>query len=238
MSDVRAPLAGAANDGGWFRRRVRSIWRHSFRDRRRERLFLASLGFFVTFGVVRVLTHSMRDRATPFALFVGDVHVHHLVYGIVMLLAVGFVWLHAGGTGPHGLSPRTERWLSILYGVGAALTLDEFALWLNLQDVYWEREGRASIDAVLLFGGLVSAGLWGGPFLRAVARFAGRVIRRRSHEVAVEVAVTAQEVAAAAEAAAASAAEVAAAGIEIDPVAVPVRHAPEPAPPPPVREAP
>jgi hypothetical protein len=223
MSDPRA----AHDEGGWCSRRVRSIWRHSFRDRRRERLFLASLGFFVTFGVVRLLTHSMRDRGTPFALFVGDVHVHHLVYGIVMLLAVGFVWLHAGGTGPHGLTQRTERWLSILYGVGAALTLDEFALWLNLQDVYWEREGRASIDAVMLFGALVSAGLWGGPFLRAVTRFVGRVIRRRSRAVAVEVVATAHEVAVAAEAAATTAVEVAASAVDMDPAAVPVIETPE-----------
>jgi hypothetical protein len=50
------------------------------------------------------------------------------------------------------------------------LTLDEFALWLNLEDVYWAREGRESIDAVVLFGSLLSIGLWGGPFFNAVAR--------------------------------------------------------------------
>ena len=51
----------------------------------------------------------------------------------------------------------------ILYGVGAALTLDEFALWLNLQDVYWARQGRESIDAVILFGAILAAGAWGAP---------------------------------------------------------------------------
>jgi hypothetical protein len=65
--------------------------------------------------------------------------------------------------------------MSFFYGVGAALTLDEFALWLNLRDVYWDREGRASIDAVILFGGLLSIGIWGGPFLRALITEAGRV---------------------------------------------------------------
>jgi hypothetical protein len=50
------------------------------------------------------------------------------------------------------------------------LTLDEFALWLNLEDVYWAREGRASIDAVILFGTLLLVGIWGGRFLAAVAR--------------------------------------------------------------------
>jgi hypothetical protein len=48
--------------------------------------------------------------------------------------------------------------------------LDEFALWLNLEDVYWAREGRASIDAVILFGALLSIGVWGGGFLRALLR--------------------------------------------------------------------
>jgi hypothetical protein len=56
--------------------------------------------------------------------------------------------------------------MSILYGVGAALTLDEFALWLNLQDVYWSPQGRSSIDAVILFGALLSASSWGFPLLK------------------------------------------------------------------------
>ena len=59
--------------------------------------------------------------------------------------------------------------MSLLYGVGAALTLDEFALWLNLQDtVYWTREGRASLDAVLLFGAALLIGIWGRGFLKAL----------------------------------------------------------------------
>ena len=60
--------------------------------------------------------------------------------------------------------------MSFLYGAGAALTLDEFALWLNLQDVYWERQGRESIDAVLLFGALLGIGIIGGRFFAAVGR--------------------------------------------------------------------
>jgi len=50
--------------------------------------------------------------------------------------------------------------------VASALTLDEFALWLTFRDVYWQREGRLSIDAVLLFGSLLSIAMWGGPFLK------------------------------------------------------------------------
>jgi hypothetical protein len=53
--------------------------------------------------------------------------------------------------------------------VAAALTLDEFALWLTFRDVYWEREGRLSVDAVALFGSLLSIAMWGGAFLRDLA---------------------------------------------------------------------
>ena len=58
---------------------------------------------------------------------------------------------------------------SLLYGLGAALTLDEFALWLNLKDVYFVREGRSSIDAVVLFGSLLAISAWGAPLFAALA---------------------------------------------------------------------
>jgi hypothetical protein len=58
----------------------------------------------------------------------------------------------------------------MIYGVGAALTLDEFALWLNLRDVYWEREGRASFEALALFATALMIAALGGPFLRAIVR--------------------------------------------------------------------
>jgi hypothetical protein len=60
--------------------------------------------------------------------------------------------------------------MSMAYGVGAALTLDEFALWLNLRDVYWEREGRSSIEALLLFAAALAIAALGGAFIRAAAR--------------------------------------------------------------------
>ena len=143
-------------------------------------MFLASLSFFLTFGVARVITHASRVRVGSLQLWVGGIHVHHLVWGILLLLLVGYAWLIQVGTGTKGSSLLAGRITAVLYGAGAALTLDEFALWLNLQDVYWEREGRASLDAVALFGALVSVGLWGGPFLRAVVRQATRVFRRRT----------------------------------------------------------
>jgi len=158
--------------------RFPALYRRHFRDHRRERMFLASLSFFITFGVTRLVTYSQRGRLDPLQISIGDVHIHHLVWGILLLLIVGYAWLIQIGTGSDGRSARFGRVTALLFGVGAALTLDEFALWLNLEDVYWQREGRISVDAALLFGGLVSVGLWGGPFLRGATRQLGRLVRR------------------------------------------------------------
>ena len=76
---------------------------------------------------------------------------------------MGYGWLCDLGTGMGETSILASRLMSILYGMGAALTLDEFALWLNLKDVYWAKEGRSSIDAILLFGALLAIGTWGAP---------------------------------------------------------------------------
>ena len=148
--------------------RLSALYRRHFRDPRRERMFLASLCFFITFALTRLTTHYLRGSATAGGLFIHGTHVHHLVWGIVVLLGGGYLWLLAPRDAAG--AARFGRLTSILYAVGAALTLDEFALWLRLRDVYWEREGRASIDAVMLFGALISAGLWGGPFVRAIGR--------------------------------------------------------------------
>jgi hypothetical protein len=147
---------------------IKDLYRLHFRDERRERLFLASAGFLVTFAIVRLITHLIRTGAGPVHnVTVGTLHVHHLVWGILLLILVGYVWLLEIGVGSSWVAALT----AIAFGVGAALTLDEFALWLNLQDVYWERQGRESIDAVLIFAGLLSVGFWGWPFFRALTRF-------------------------------------------------------------------
>ncbi|MGA8432916.1 MAG: hypothetical protein WB729_24050 [Candidatus Sulfotelmatobacter sp.] len=141
-------------------------------DRPRRRLFVASASFFLTFAGVRAVVFAVLHQIPPFHFIqAGGRHIHHLVFGIIILLAVGYGWLCEVGTGTDGTSIFISRLMSILYGVGAALTLDEFALWLNLKDVYWSREGRSSIDAVVLFGALLAAGSWGAPLLK---RHAGR----------------------------------------------------------------
>src|SRR5215470_12542078 len=148
------------------------LYRMHFHGARRERMFLASLSFFVAFFSVRAITHMIRAGVGPFHnIEPHGFHMHHMVWGISLLLVIGYLWLMQVGTGmTENSSAWGSRVTSLLFGVASALTLDEFALWLRFEDVYWSREGRESVDAVLLFGALLSAGLWGRPFLHAVAR--------------------------------------------------------------------
>ncbi len=145
-------------------------------DRPHRRLFLASVSFFITFLAVRLLVFSIRHHIGPFGYVeMGGRHIHHLVWGILLLLITGYFTLTEAGTGGAPLSILVSRILALGYGIGAALTLDEFALWLNLDAMaYWSREGRESIDAVVLFGALLAVGTWGAPLFQ---RYQGR--RRR-----------------------------------------------------------
>jgi hypothetical protein len=142
---------------------VADLYAGHFQNTRHERMFLASVAFLLTFVVIRTITHLIHAGRGPFHdVVTKGGHIHHLVWGILLLLGVGYLWLLQVGTGS---APWASRLTAMLFGVGAALTLDEFALWLTFRDVYWEREGRLSIDAVVLFGSLLSAAMWGGPFL-------------------------------------------------------------------------
>ena len=147
-------------------RAIRRLFLFHYQDERRERLFLASLGFLLAFAIVRGITHLIRAGVGPFHdVSNGTLHIHHLVWGILLLLVVGYAWLIQPG------SVWFPRVTAFAFGVGAALTLDEFALWLNFQDVYWARQGRESIDAVVIFAALLSVGIWGYPVLRAIGRY-------------------------------------------------------------------
>lgn len=150
-----------------LRQAIRDLYRLHFRDERRERLFLASLAFLGTFGILRGITHMIRAGIGPIhnVTTSGGLHIHHLVWGILLLLVVGYFWLLEVGVGSSWIASLT----AILFGIGAALILDEFALILNLRNVYWERQGRESIDAVVLFAALLSVGVWGWPFFRGLA---------------------------------------------------------------------
>lgn len=158
--------------------RFGTLYRKHMAESRRERLFLASFAFFILFATVRVLTHMIRAGIGPFHnISMGGRHIHHLVWGILLLLLVGYLWLAEVGTGSNDSSIWTGRFTCLLFGIGAALTLDEFALWLNLADVYWTPQGRASIRAAFFFGGLLSVGVWGHPLFHALVREAIQVFR-------------------------------------------------------------
>ncbi len=116
----------------------------------KEPAFLLTLAFLLTFGIVRLITYGIRYQALPFFHNVttkGGLHIHHMVPGMLLVLASGYLGLVLTVQRPTTL-------LAIAFGIGAALVLDEFALFLRLADVYWQPEGRESIDAVVLAGGI------------------------------------------------------------------------------------
>jgi hypothetical protein len=142
---------------------VRSLYYKHFGDRRKERQLFSTGSFFTTFAAVRGITHAIRAERGPFKnITPGGRHIHHMTFGITGLLAVGYLWLLEVGTNEQRWASRAT---SIVYGSGAALTLDEFALWLNLEDDYWTKQGRESIDAVVLFGALLVLSVLGKGFL-------------------------------------------------------------------------
>ena len=111
-------------------------------------LFLVFAGFILSFAFIRMSTRLMRSPRVPWwpGSVVSDsgVHLHHLVFGIVTMMIAG-----ALGFAALGESPYTEI-CAFGFGVGAGLTIDEFALWVYLDDVYWAEEGRSSIDATVI----------------------------------------------------------------------------------------
>jgi hypothetical protein len=125
---------------------VASAYQDGIVDTGREPHFLFFVAFLFTFGFIRTSAHMIRAQVSwwPGNVNVGGTHVHHLVWGILLLLICGYI---AVAIAPN--SPWREV-VAVFFGIGTGLTLDEFALWLNLKDVYWEKEGRASIDAVVI----------------------------------------------------------------------------------------
>ena len=150
-----------------------------FQTPAQERQFISSVSFGLTFAATRTITHAIRDRRGPFRNFeVGGRHIHHMTFGISACSASA-----TSGSTPTACPRRTARraprgTTSIVYGAGSALTLDEFALWLNLQDDYWTSQGRESIDAVVLFGALLSAGSAARNHLADLVRRARRTSSR------------------------------------------------------------
>jgi hypothetical protein len=148
--------------------RLGYLVRATIPDRPRRRMFIASVSFLLTFVGVRILVHRIVHHEGHFQwVVVHGHHIHHLVWGILILLLVGYGWLMDLGRSHSPLSIFFSRLMSVGFGVGAALTLDEFSIWLDLEpDSYWSSVGRLNIDAIILFGALLAVGAWGAPFFR------------------------------------------------------------------------
>lgn len=124
------------------------FWNDQILADEKQGLFLVLVGFILSFAFIRMSTRLMRSPRVPWwpgsVVSDGGVHLHHLVFGIVTMMIAGTLGLAALGD-----SPYTEI-CAFFFGVGAGLTIDEFALWVYLDDVYWAEEGRASIDATVI----------------------------------------------------------------------------------------
>jgi hypothetical protein len=147
---------------------LRTIYARTFSDPRRERQFLASLAFFVAFGVARLVAHSIRGEARGSTTSRSAAGTSTTCVGD-RVAAVHRLRVAARDRRRPALAPRRPA-LAALYGIGAALTLDEFALWLNLRDVYWSARG-ASASTRSRCAGRSARGVLGGPFF---PRWGGR----------------------------------------------------------------
>jgi hypothetical protein len=124
-------------------------------DQRAGLILLGSM--LLSFGFIRFSTRMIRAEVKwwPGNVTPGGLHIHHLVFGIVLMMLSGFL---------NFVTEPPSPWFEILagvFGVGMGLTLDEFALWLYLDDVYWAEEGRSSVDAVVfaaIIGGAIILG--------------------------------------------------------------------------------
>src|SRR3954454_7929021 len=124
----------------------------------RSTAFLVLTAFLATFLFIRTSARLIRNPNVtwwPGNVDSGGLHIHHLVWGICLVLVAGFIGF--------AVELPTPWWhiAAIAFGIGAGLTIDEFALWLYLRDVYWSQQGRLAVDAGIIatvFAGLVVLG--------------------------------------------------------------------------------
>lgn len=121
--------------------------------------FLCIVAFILTFVITRIIVRMIRSGKGPFKdNSVGGVHVHHMVPGLFLLIIGGLTAIGAMG-------PGWDSAAGVIFGIGLALVLDEFALVLHLDDVYWSEQGRLSVDVVFVIGAvMILLLLVGSPF--------------------------------------------------------------------------
>jgi hypothetical protein len=125
------------------------IWSGNVDSAHKLPLLLCMVTFIVTFVITRIVVRSIRSGRGPFKdNTVGGVHIHHVVPGLFLMITGGLLAIGGIGTG-------WDNFAGVIFGMGLALVLDEFALILHLQDVYWEEEGRLSVDAVFVLAGVM-----------------------------------------------------------------------------------
>jgi hypothetical protein len=140
-------------------------------DAGKEQAFWILIAFMVTFIIVRIITHAIKDGRGPFHnITIGGTHFHHLVPGIILVIITGYL-----SNAVHLRATRTV--VAIFFGIGAALTLDEFALWVHLKDTYWTKQGRRSIDVVILAASLAGLVVLGSRFWVDIIHAIGRNTR-------------------------------------------------------------
>src|SRR6266536_2393002 len=153
-------MDGGALIVGGLTRDARSAYVSAVVETGKEPAFLLTLAFLTTFGLVRLITYSIHYQKLSIFHNVttkSGLHIHHMVPGMLLALTSGYLAIVL-------TVQRPVEVLAVLFGVGAALVLDEFALLLRLADVYWEPEGRESIDAIVLAGGICIQYLLGFDF--------------------------------------------------------------------------
>jgi hypothetical protein len=159
--------------------RVREVYAATIVKKGRSEGFLIALSFLITGLILRGITHAIRDQRFTFLFHnvssSGGAHVHHFVYGILILLVAGYLAIRFH---PDRLWAR--RSLAIAYGAAAALVLDEFAVWFTFEDLYWSPQGRASVAALILAGSIFLVALEGLGFWRALLRDAAWILFRRN----------------------------------------------------------
>jgi hypothetical protein len=126
---------------------ITRAYEHHIEAAGKETHFLILVAFLCSFGFIRTSAHMIRAQVSWWPGNVetkSGTHIHHLVWGILLLLVTGYV-----GIATSIPTPWFEL-VAIGFGIGMGLTMDEFALWLNLEDVYWSEKGRQSIDAAVV----------------------------------------------------------------------------------------